>query len=137
MGGGNKGGGGGPQRCATEHRCGPVPLRVGKNATVRSGFPRSALARRRHRGPGRGPLSQLTVVNGVLLKPLPFEDPDELVGVWHSSTNADELNMTPPLYFTYRDENRAFEDVGSWDHGQVSVTGLASPSSGVTFSTRR
>ena len=24
-----------------------------------------------------------TIVNGVLLKPLPFEDPDELVGLWH------------------------------------------------------
>ncbi len=42
-------------RCGASLRA--VPLRVGKNATVRSGFPRSALARRRHRGPGRGPLS--------------------------------------------------------------------------------
>ena len=29
-----------------------------------------------------------TVVNGVLLKPLPFENPDELVGVWHTAPAA-------------------------------------------------
>ena len=26
-----------------------------------------------------------SVVNGVLIKPLPFDDPEELVGVWHTA----------------------------------------------------
>ena len=59
-----------------------------------------------------------TIVNGVLLKPLPFEDPDELVGLWHVAQGLgfDEsrpVNMAPAMYFTYRDEGRAFEEVGS------------------------
>ena len=66
-----------------------------------------------------------SVVNGVLLKPLPFEDPDELVSVWNYRV-APILN--PSQYFTYRDENRAFEDIGFWnDNRQVSVTGLEEP----------
>ena len=66
-----------------------------------------------------------SVVNGVLLKPLPFEDPDELVSVWNYSYGA---SLNPSQYFTYRDENRAFEDIGFWnDNRQVSVTGREEP----------
>ena len=68
-----------------------------------------------------------TVVNGVLLKPLPFDDPDELVGVWNRSLGHDGVALIPLQYFTYRDENRVFEDIGSWNTGPVSVTGLAEP----------
>src|SRR5262249_12258175 len=37
-----------------------------------------------------------TVLEGVLLKPLPYPRPDELVGVWHAapSRNLRELSMT-------------------------------------------
>ena len=70
-----------------------------------------------------------TVVNGVLLKPLPFEDQDELVGVWHTAPGlgAEELRLWAGMYFTYRDESRVFEDIGSWDTDAVSVTDLAEP----------
>lgn len=70
-----------------------------------------------------------SVVNGVLLKPLPFEDPDELVGV--GMTPFPSLrgisSLSTAQYFTYRDENRVFEDIGFWDDRQVSVTGVAEP----------
>ncbi|HXV60389.1 MAG TPA: ABC transporter permease, partial [Vicinamibacteria bacterium] len=70
-----------------------------------------------------------SVVEGVLLKPLPFEDPDALVGVWHRAPGLgfDNVNQSPALHFTYRDENHVFEDVGLWDDGQASVTGLEEP----------
>ena len=70
-----------------------------------------------------------TVVNGVLLKPLPFEDPDALVGIWHSSPGqgVSDLNSSNGMYFTYRDENRVFEDIGFWGEEPISVTGLGEP----------
>ncbi|MEJ2206571.1 MAG: ABC transporter permease [Gemmatimonadota bacterium] len=70
-----------------------------------------------------------SVVNGVLLKPLPFEDPDELVGVWHTAPGLgfEEVNQSPALHFTYVADSRAFASVGMWDPGQASVTGLAEP----------
>jgi putative ABC transport system permease protein len=70
-----------------------------------------------------------SVVNGVLLKPLPFDDPDRLVGLWHTAPGLgfDQVNQSPATYFTYREDGRHFEDVGMWDNTQVSVTGLEQP----------
>lgn len=70
-----------------------------------------------------------SVVHGVLLKPLPFHDPERLVGVWHEAPGLgfDLVNQSPATYFTYREESRTFEDIGLWDNTEVSVTGLQEP----------
>jgi predicted permease len=70
-----------------------------------------------------------SVVNGVLLKPLPFSEADRLVGVWHTAPgiNIPLLNQGPATYLTYREENRAFADIGLWAMGAVSVTGAGEP----------
>jgi predicted permease len=70
-----------------------------------------------------------SVVNSVLLEPLPFEDPERLVGVWHEAPglNFDKLSQSPALHFTYVDHNTAFEDIGMYDRNSASVTELAEP----------
>ena len=70
-----------------------------------------------------------SVVNGVLLKPLPFSAPDRLVGVWHTAPgiNLPLLNQGPATYLTYREENQTFEDIGLWDGTSVSITGVGEP----------
>jgi predicted permease len=70
-----------------------------------------------------------SVVRGVLLKPLPFEEPERLVGVWHTAPglNFPTLNQGPATYMLYRDEGRTFEDIGLWDNTSVSVTGAGEP----------
>ncbi len=70
-----------------------------------------------------------SVVNAVLLEPLPFHDPDRLIGVWHQAPGLgfDQVNQSPALHFTYADENRTFESVGMWDNSHVSITGLERP----------
>ena len=69
-----------------------------------------------------------SVVNGVLLKPLPFADPERLVGVWHVAPGlmSGDLNMSPATYFAYR-EDGVFQDIGMWDNGAASVTGRGEP----------
>jgi putative ABC transport system permease protein len=70
-----------------------------------------------------------SVVNGVLLKPLPYPSAESLVGVWHTAPGIgfDTLNMSPASYYTYRDEQRSFEDIGMWSGGSVTITGTAEP----------
>ena len=70
-----------------------------------------------------------SVVRGVLLKPLPFDGADRLVGLWHTAPGLGIpiLNMAPSYYFIYREEGRVFEDVGLWNGGAVSVTGTGEP----------
>jgi putative ABC transport system permease protein len=70
-----------------------------------------------------------SVVESVLLKPLPYPKPEELVGIWHTAPGIGikEVNVAPSLYFSYREENRVFQEVGLWDSGTASVTGLAEP----------
>jgi putative ABC transport system permease protein len=68
------------------------------------------------------------LVNGVLLKPLPYPDPDSLVAVNHGMTGtADQLPSAPYLYFTYREENRTFAGVGLWTIRPANITGLDRP----------
>ncbi len=70
-----------------------------------------------------------SLVNGVLLQPLPFEDPERLVGVWHTAPGLgfDEVNQSPALHFTYREESRVFAEVGLWDNSAGALTGLDKP----------
>jgi putative ABC transport system permease protein len=70
-----------------------------------------------------------SVIEGVLLKPLPYSNPDELVVIDHAApgVNLPQVGEAPFQYFTYREEGRAFQDVGLWNTSTVSVTGLGDP----------
>ncbi|MBX3145197.1 MAG: ABC transporter permease [Gemmatimonadales bacterium] len=72
-----------------------------------------------------------SVVNGVLLKPLPYEDADRLVQVTHVAPNLGgtgrDLPLSDALYFSYRSENRVFDDLGLMFDGAATITGGSSP----------
>ncbi len=72
-----------------------------------------------------------SVIDGVLIKPLPYPHAESLVGVWHTAPGitgiGDRLNCSPTMYFTYREENQSFQDFGIWQAGGASVTGIGDP----------
>ena len=70
-----------------------------------------------------------SVIEGVLLKPLPYPRSDELVTLDHAApgVNLPSAGAAPFQYFTYREEGRVFQDVGLWGTGTVSITGRAEP----------
>ena len=70
-----------------------------------------------------------SVLEGVLLKPLPYPKPDELIGVWHTAPGIQlkDFDMSPSDYFIYREQNRTMQDIGMYSGDSVSVTGVAEP----------
>jgi predicted permease len=69
------------------------------------------------------------VLNGVVLKPLPFREPERLVAVHHTmpAIGVDETPLSPALYLTFRAHSRTLEDIGVWKRLPVTITGLAQP----------
>ena len=70
-----------------------------------------------------------SVVEGVLLKPLPYPGSAELVTIDHAAPGVkiEHAGAAPFLYFTYREDGRVCQDVGLWNTGTMSVTGIAQP----------
>jgi predicted permease len=70
-----------------------------------------------------------SVLEGVLLKPLPYPHSDELVGIWQTAPglNIQDLNIAPSTYFIFREQNQSFVDLGAYQYDSVSITGVAEP----------
>src|SRR5690242_4384202 len=70
-----------------------------------------------------------SVVEGVLLKPLNYPHPEQLIGVWHKApgVNLPEVNLGAFMYFTYREQNKTFQDIGAYQGDSLSVTGIGQP----------
>ena len=83
-----------------------------------------------HSGAGnRRNTAIFSIVNSALLKPLPFPEPDRLVGLWQTApgVNITDLSASIADYVTYREESRTLADVAIWKSNALTVTGLAEP----------
>ena len=69
-----------------------------------------------------------SIVNGVLIKPLPYPDPDALVRIVHSIGGVEQPYFSDAIYLTYVDNTQAFQDVGVWSPGETAtITGQGDP----------
>ncbi len=72
-----------------------------------------------------------SLVNGVLIKPLPYPEPEAVVRVGHSAlfgtTRINDFPFSPQWFATYAEHNRTFKEFGLWSPGRAAVTGLGSP----------
>src|SRR6187399_2336847 len=67
-----------------------------------------------------------SVIEAVLLKPLPFPNPDRIVDIDHEApgVNIQHVGSAAFLHFTYREDSRSFQTVGLWRPVTFSVTGV-------------
>jgi predicted permease len=70
-----------------------------------------------------------SVVNGVLLKPLSYLNPDRLIAVDHLSQQMGfkKMGISPSIYFVYREQNMTLVDIGAYDGDELDVTGAGTP----------
>src|SRR5204863_8303096 len=64
------------------------------------------------------------VVDGVLLRPLPYGHPDRLVGTWHAlpAIGIPQANQTASTYFTYKRFAHTIEGIAAYQDGAENVS---------------
>jgi putative ABC transport system permease protein len=70
-----------------------------------------------------------SVVNAVLLRPLPFSNAEQLVTLWERNLaeGYDQNSPAAANYLDWRAQNKVFSQMAAYDSGQVDLTGAASP----------
>ena len=70
-----------------------------------------------------------SVVNTVLLRPLPYSDPARLVMLWESlpGIGYGQVGTSSAEYLDYRDRNRVFSGIAGYKNDTVNLTGSGQP----------
>src|SRR5262245_6739897 len=70
-----------------------------------------------------------TVVNAILLEPLPYRDSTRLVTLWQSAKvkELEQFSLTHAHFVAYRNNNRCFEKVAAFADSDFSFTGSREP----------
>ena len=71
-----------------------------------------------------------SVLEGVLLKPLPYAKAEQLAGVWLTAPGIGQKEfpyLSPSDYFIFREQGQTFQDIGLYTGDSVTVTGMAEP----------
>src|SRR5271157_3709755 len=75
---------------------------------------------------GMGATSAIfSVVDAVLLKPLPFRDPQRLLVLWerNPSQNLEKMFVAPGNFLEWRNQSRALESLAAIQDLHVNLTG--------------
>src|SRR5947199_8547586 len=66
-----------------------------------------------------------SVVNAVLLRPLPFNQADRLVMVWDNFLilGMEQIGAKPAEYIDYHQQNNSFDDVAAFNSASLNLTG--------------
>ncbi|HTG32997.1 MAG TPA: ABC transporter permease [Thermoanaerobaculia bacterium] len=74
-------------------------------------------------------LSVFSVVSAVLLKPLPYSQPDRQVMLWESNPSKGEeaVHVSPANFVDWRHQNQAFRTLAAFVTGTASLSGNGEP----------
>src|ERR1044071_6442526 len=68
-----------------------------------------------------------SVVYGVLLRPLPFNQPEQLVRIWEKEKNGVDSNLSDPNFQDLRAQNHSLQGLAEFHSGLESVSGGSEP----------
>ncbi len=79
-------------------------------------------------GIGLGAVTAISgVVNGVLLRPLPYDDPQALFFLQERNDQDPELSVSYPNYVDWREQNGTFQHLAAFIDTEWTMTGLGDP----------
>src|SRR5262245_4138393 len=72
-----------------------------------------------------------SVVNAVLIRPLPYPEAESLVGVFNSSViqgeTFNDMGRAAGMYAGLKEHSQTFQEFGVWEPGTATVTGIGDP----------
>jgi putative ABC transport system permease protein len=68
-----------------------------------------------------------SVLNAVVLRPLPYADPDRLVMVWETGPGNDKRSAAPGNFVDWRTQTTSFSDMAAMFYGNFNLTGIGDP----------
>ncbi|MEK6323116.1 MAG: ABC transporter permease [Acidobacteriota bacterium] len=68
-----------------------------------------------------------SVVNTVLLRPLPYQNPDALVVLWEKQGRIEQASPSLPDFLDWRERNQSFEQMAIARRDNVNLTGIGEP----------
>ena len=73
-----------------------------------------------------------SVVNGVLLRPLPYPESESVVAVWHTPPQASfpgmkRFSVSPANYLDWKEQSRAYEEMAIYQYAGLSLSAGADP----------
>jgi len=72
--------------------------------------------------------AMFSVVNGILIRPLPFAEPERLVTVFRVDSEGESENHSGANYIDFKSQNESFADVAGHCGANYTVTGRDTPS---------
>src|SRR5215213_10106864 len=68
-----------------------------------------------------------SVVNAVVLRPLPYANPDSLVMIWETMPGNDKRWVAPGNFIDWRKQAQAFEQIAGYSNANLNLTGDGEP----------
>ena len=70
-----------------------------------------------------------SAVDSILLRPLPFNNPERIVSVWEQtpSLGIQQNQAAPANFFDLRNQNQSFEALGAYGPLDINLTGTGDP----------
>ncbi|HET9165775.1 MAG TPA: ABC transporter permease [Candidatus Angelobacter sp.] len=68
-----------------------------------------------------------SVVYGVLLRPLPYDRPEQLAQIWEKSSKGHNMNLADLNFQDFRAQNRSLQGLAEFSAGEASVSGGSEP----------